>query len=60
MVLNIRAMIVMVTLIAAIALMAGSAFAAKPVGNARAGWGFGDNNHVHTGPPGGPSQHPVK
>lgn len=25
---------------------------AKQTGNLRPGWGFGDTNHVHTGPPG--------
>jgi len=28
------------------------ALAAHPAGNNRPGWGHGDNNHVHTGPPG--------
>lgn len=40
--------------------MAGTALAGKPEGNNRPGWGFGDDKHTHTGPPGGPSQHPVK
>lgn len=31
---------------------------AKPEDNTRPGWGFGDTNHVHTGPP-GQSVHPV-
>ena len=38
--------------------MAGTALAVKPEGNNRPGWGFGDQNHTHTGPPGGPSTHP--
>ncbi len=33
------------------------AMAAKPTDNTRPGWGFGDKNHVHTGPP-GQSVHP--
>ena len=37
--------------------MAGTALAGKPVGNNRPGWGVGDTNHVHTGPPGN-STHP--
>ncbi|HSX39317.1 MAG TPA: hypothetical protein VLI92_01880 [Candidatus Saccharimonadales bacterium] len=34
-----------------------TAFADKPSGDTRPGWGFGDKNHVHTGPP-GQSNHP--
>lgn len=30
----------------------GSAFAAQPTDSTRPGHGFGDKNHVHTGPPG--------
>jgi hypothetical protein len=29
-----------------------SAFAAQNSGGTTPGWGFGDTNHVHTGPPG--------
>lgn len=29
-----------------------SAYAAQPTDNTRPGWGFGDSNHVHLGPPG--------
>lgn len=38
-------------------LLAGSAFA-QSNDDTRPGWGFGDQNHVHTGPP-GQSVHPV-
>jgi hypothetical protein len=42
-----------VALFAAVALVgSGSALAAKPSGDTRPGWGFGDGNHVHVGPPG--------
>ncbi len=27
-------------------------YAARKEGNTRPGWGYGDKNHVHTGPPG--------
>jgi hypothetical protein len=32
--------------------VAGTAAAANNPGNTRPGWGYGDKNHVHTGPPG--------
>lgn len=32
--------------------VASAANAAKPQGDTRPGWGFGDKNHTHTGPPG--------
>jgi hypothetical protein len=32
--------------------VAGTAAAANHPGNTRPGWGYGDKNHVHTGPPG--------
>ena len=35
-----------------------TAFAAPPTDNTRPGNGHGDNNHVHTGPPGGQSVRP--
>ncbi len=38
--------------VASVAVISGVAIAAKPDGNTRPGWGFGDRNHVHTGPPG--------
>ena len=36
----------------ALLIFVNTATAAKPEGNLRPGWGYGDNNHVHTGPPG--------
>jgi hypothetical protein len=42
------------------AVMVVQSVLAKPQDGTRPGWGFGDQNHVHTGPPGGPSVHPVK
>jgi hypothetical protein len=33
-------------------VIAGTAAAANHPGNTRPGWGYGDKNHVHTGPPG--------
>lgn len=60
MVLNLRTAVVTGMLLAAAILIVGTTFAAKPEGNNRPGWGFGDTNHTHTGPPGGPSVHPVR
>jgi hypothetical protein len=37
--------------VAASLLVAGTAAAANN-GGTRPGWGYGDKNHVHTGPPG--------
>ncbi len=34
------------------AATATGALAAKKTDGTRPGWGFGDKNHVHTGPPG--------
>ncbi len=33
-------------------LLVTSALAANTKGDTRPGWGYGDKNHVHTGPPG--------
>ena len=46
-----------ISLITSMILVAGSfaaigAFAQKPSDNNRPGWGFGDKNHHHVGPPG--------
>jgi hypothetical protein len=49
--LNIRTMVVLAMAAIAILIMAGSAFA-KNEGGTRPGWGYGDKNHEHTGPPG--------
>jgi hypothetical protein len=45
--------------LAAVAALAvgGTAVAAGNSGNTKPGWGYGDKNHVHTGPP-GQSVHP--
>lgn len=56
MALNIRALAILGILIAAVVMLTGAAFAKGP-GDTRPGWGFGDQNHVHTGPP-GQSVHP--
>lgn len=40
------------------ALITGSALAKSKEGE-RPGWGWGDTNHEHQGPPGGGSVHPV-
>jgi hypothetical protein len=40
------------TFLAAGVLFVHSAFAAPATNNAKPGWGLGDTNHVHTGPPG--------
>lgn len=56
MVLNLRIFAVLAVLAAAVVFLATSAFAANS-GGTRPGWGYGDKNHVHTGPP-GQSVHP--
>ncbi|MDP3941663.1 MAG: hypothetical protein Q8Q49_05135 [bacterium] len=33
-------------------VLVGTAFAAEPTNTTKPGWGFGDKNHVHIGPPG--------
>jgi hypothetical protein len=57
-IINLRYLVVVGMVIAAFTLMSAGAFAKGPT--AVPGWGFGDTNHTHTGPPGGPSVHPVK
>ncbi len=66
MVLNFRTAAVVGMILAASILLAGATFA-KPSNGTRPGWGLGDTNHVHTGPPGNsehppgvPSEHPVQ
>lgn len=54
-VLNIRALAVLGTILAAVAIMATTALAAKPT--EKPGWGNGDTT-THTGPPGGGSTRP--
>jgi hypothetical protein len=55
-----RTLLVTAAILGLFAAFAGSTFAQNPNGDTRPGWGFGDDNHEHTGPPGGPSVHPVK
>jgi hypothetical protein len=56
---NMRTAVVAAAALAAFGLMAAGAFAqGNPHGDTRPGWGFGDDNHVHTGPP-GHTVHPV-
>ncbi len=53
MVLSAKTYIVMAALAAAAFLMISSAFAAPGnSGDTKPGWGYGDKNHTHTGPPG--------
>jgi hypothetical protein len=52
MVLSTRSWIAMAAVAAAAIFMIQSAFAAPANGGTRPGWGYGDDNHVHTGPPG--------
>ena len=51
MTINLRAILVMTVIAVAAITLATSAFA-KEQGGTRPGWGYGDKNHVHTGPPG--------
>lgn len=52
MVVNTLKLILLVTILLSTAgLVAREAFA-KPEGGTRPGWGYGDKNHEHTGPPG--------
>jgi hypothetical protein len=44
--------IVLGLLIVGVVFVAQGVFAEKPTGNTRPGWGYGDTNHVHVGPPG--------
>lgn len=53
MTLNLRAMIIATVLAAVAITMATTALAAPGnSGATKPGWGYGDKNHVHTGPPG--------
>jgi hypothetical protein len=59
-VLNLRVALVALMILAAFALIGSNVLAKNENQNGtRPGWGFGDQNHTHTGPPGGPSVHPV-
>ncbi len=58
--LSVRAGLLIAAAVASFALIAGSVFAA-PGDNGNGtlpGWGTGDENHEHTGPPGGTSVRP--
>lgn len=46
-----RILIVIGLVVFSLALVAGNAFA-KNSGSDKPGWGFGDKNHEHQGPPG--------
>lgn len=48
-----------VTIATTVILIVGNVLAVGPTDNTRPGFGLGDQNHDHTGPPGGPSVHPV-
>ena len=50
MVLNTKVLIAVATIIAAAVFLVGGSFAQAD--GTKPGWGYGDNNHVHTGPPG--------
>lgn len=52
MTINLRAIIALTVVAAAVITMATSALAAGKSGDTKPGWGYGDKNHVHTGPPG--------
>ncbi|HYK08035.1 MAG TPA: hypothetical protein VEW42_00875 [Candidatus Eisenbacteria bacterium] len=56
--LNVRTLSILAVVVAAAAFMVNAAFAqAGNSGGTKPGWGYGDKNHVHTGPP-GQSVHP--
>ena len=53
MAINMRLFLVLATIAAAVVVMASSVLAAPGnSGDTKPGWGFGDKNHTHTGPPG--------
>lgn len=54
-----RVAIIASLIVLSLALVGGTALAAKPSGDTRPGNGWGDKNHTHTGPP-GQTTHPVK
>ncbi|MDQ3089623.1 MAG: hypothetical protein M3Q24_00515 [bacterium] len=43
---------IIVGILAITGMLIGTAVSAKGKGETRPGWGYGDKNHVHTGPPG--------
>jgi len=52
MVLNARILVTLAVIAAAVVMMAQVTLAAGNSGTTKPGWGKGDTNHVHTGPPG--------
>ena len=56
---KLRILAVFGLVVLSLALVGGVALANNHTDGTRPGWGFGDKNHEHTGPPGGPSVHPV-
>jgi len=52
MILSTKMFVAAALLIAAVVFSVGGAFAQSNSGGTRPGWGFGDTNHTHTGPPG--------
>lgn len=57
MTINFRAIVALAVVAVAVVTLSASALAAGNSGTTKPGWGFGDKNHVHTGPP-GHSVHP--
>jgi hypothetical protein len=57
MTINFRAIVALAVVVIAVVTLSASALAAGNSGSTKPGWGFGDKNHVHTGPP-GQSVHP--
>lgn len=53
----IKVVAVILSVVAAVALVAQTATAKDRPGDSKPGWGNGDENHIHTGPP-GQSVHP--
>lgn len=55
-----RLLIVIGLVVFSLSLVGGVALAKNDNnGECKPGWGLGDDNHCHEGPPGGPSVHPV-
>lgn len=48
---KLKSLVIALMALSVFAIMAVNAFA-KTDGSTRPGWGYGDKNHVHTGPPG--------
>jgi hypothetical protein len=52
MAINMRAASIVAIAAIAVVMVAQAALAAGNSGSTKPGWGYGDKNHVHTGPPG--------